>query len=292
MTEWSLTVQNFHRFGPDAPEILLTRAYRPAVITAGNQRGRRVKPKERQGEILALVERDGATTVDQLAAVFEVSAETIRRDLAQLAETGVLQKVHGGARRLRLQAEGSFDDRMSDQAEGKLRIAAKLRQVVEPGDTCFIDTGTTTLACAQALAQVADLTVITNSARIAHVLGRGEGRARVFLLGGSYAPDNGETVGPLAIEQIGQFRADHAVIGAAALDATGGAMDADMDEAAIARAMCAHAGNIIVVAHAEKIGRRAAHRICRLDEIDMLVCDERPPDGFCGALAAADVALR
>lgn len=251
-----------------------------------------MKPRERQNQILAAVERGGEVTVEALALAFAVSAETIRRDLAHLAESGALQKVHGGARRLRLQSEGSFDDRMSEGAGAKAVIARKLRDLVGPGDTCFLDTGTTTLACAQGLADVSGLTVITNSGRIAQTLSRGEGRARIFLIGGCFSPDNAETVGPMAIDQIGQFRADHAVIGVAAIDALGGAMDADFDEAAIARAMCLHAGNVIVVAHADKIGRRAAHRIRRLDEIDVLVCDETPGDAFGAALAAAGVAVR
>lgn len=251
-----------------------------------------MKPRQRQTGILEVVERDGEATVEALVAAFGVSAETIRRDLAQLAESGALQKVHGGARRMRLHAEGSFDERMSQQAAAKAAIAAKLRDIVAPGETCFLDTGTTTLACAQVMAELPGLTVITNSARIAQVLTRGDGQPRVYLLGGSYAAGNGETVGPMAIEQIAQFRADHAVIGAAAIDAGAGPMDADFDEAAVARAMCAHARQIVVVADAEKIGRRAAHRICRLDEVDVLVCNETPGDAFCAALAAAGVTLR
>lgn len=251
-----------------------------------------MRPGERQAQILDLVEREGEATVESLAAAFAVSAETIRRDLSQLAESGALQKVHGGARRMRLRAEGSFEERMAEQAAGKAVIGQKLCDLVSPGDTCFIDTGTTTLACAQALAQVADLTVITNSGRIAQVMARGEGRARVFLIGGSYAAGNGETVGPMAVEQIAQFRADHAVIGAAAVDASAGPMDADFDEAAVARAMCAHARQIVVVAHSDKIGRRAAHRICRLDEVDTLISDTVPGDAFRAAMTAAGVALR
>lgn len=250
-----------------------------------------MRPQDRQSQIIDRVARDGEASVEALALAFDVSVETIRRDLAALAARGALQKVHGGARRMRLHAEGSFDQRMAEAAEAKGAIAAAVAGIVTPGETCFIDTGTTTLACAQALAATPDLTVITNSHRIARTIATGQGRARVFLLGGSYAPQNGETVGPMVLDQIGHFSADIALIGAAALDAEAGATDSDFDEAAVARAMCAAARRVVVAVHADKIGRRAAHRICRLDDIDVLVCDRVPGDAFRAALDAAGVAL-
>jgi DeoR family glycerol-3-phosphate regulon repressor len=124
-----------------------------------------VKPRQRQARMLELIERAGEVTVDALAADFDVSAETIRRDLASLAENGSVQKVHGGARRMRLHAEGTFDQRMDEAAPEKAEIGRKLAQVITPGDTCFIDTGSTTLACAQALSGTADLTVRFGSRR-------------------------------------------------------------------------------------------------------------------------------
>lgn len=251
-----------------------------------------MRPKERQSKIVDVMARDGAATVDALAAAFDVSAETIRRDLAQLAADGAVQKVHGGARRLRLHAEGSFQERMGEDAGAKAAIARKLAAVVEPGDTLFIDTGTTTLACAGELARVARLTVITNSLRIAEVLSHGEGRARVFLLGGGFSADNAQTVGPLVLDQIGRFQADHAVLAVAALDAAVGALDADFDEAQVARAMSDRAANTIVVAQTAKLGRKAAFRVCPLEGIDMLICESQPEAAFRSALETARVEIR
>jgi DeoR/GlpR family transcriptional regulator of sugar metabolism len=250
-----------------------------------------VKPKDRQMKILEIVGRDGAASVETLAGTFDVSIETIRRDLSDLASTGVLHKVRGGARRIRLFAEGSFEERRFEAAEAKAAIARTLLGVVEPGDTLFIDTGTTTLACAEELARRDGLTVITNSAVIAQRMGA-TGRHKVFMVGGTWHPGNGETVGAIAIDQIARFQADHAVIGVAAMDAEGGAMDADFDEAQIARAMIASARHVIVLAHGGKFGRRAAFRVCRLDEIDMLVSDREPDGPLAAALAEAGVEVR
>jgi DeoR/GlpR family transcriptional regulator of sugar metabolism len=253
--------------------------------------GAQVKPKQRQTRILDVVARDGEATVDGLAVVFDVSAETIRRDLALLAETGALQKVHGGARRLRLHAEGSFQERMADHAAAKQQVAEKVTCLIEPGDTLFIDTGTTTLIVAEALVRIPRLTVMTNSLRVAQVMARADA-SRVFVLGGQLAADNAATLGSMVIESIGRFQADHAIIAPAALDSAVGAMNADLGEAEVSRAMCGNARNVIVLAHGAKLGRKAAFRICPLDQIDMLVTDEKPGDAFAAALAAAGVEVK
>ena len=206
-------------------------------------------PDERRSRIAELVMDRGRQSVERLAECFAVSPETIRRDLARLSEEGRVRKVHGGAQKAALHTEGSFDERMAEDAPAKAAIAARLREVVRPGETLFIDTGSTTLAAARALAGVAGLTVVTNAHAVAGALGAS---AHVFLLGGAYRADNRQTVGPLAIEQIGRFQADRAILTVAALDREAGAMDADFDEAQIARAMIANARTTVVLAAASK----------------------------------------
>lgn len=250
-----------------------------------------MKPKQRQARALEAIEREGEVTVDALAADFGVSPETVRRDLMLLAESGAVQRVHGGARRLGLHAEGTFEQRMSEAAAEKAEIARKLAQIITPGDTCLIDTGSTTLACAYALSEIADLTIVTNSVRIAQVMARGRGQARVHLIGGIYAADNGESVGADAIEHIARFHADYAIVGVAALDATAGPSASNFDEATVARAMCSNARKVVIVAHAEKFGRQAAHKICRLNEVDMLVSDGEPADDLRRVLKSSGVIL-
>lgn len=251
-----------------------------------------MKPKQRRLQILEAVGQQGHLSVEVLAQRFDVSVETIRRDLGQLAESGMLQKVHGGARRLRLHAEGSFDERMAENAGAKQVIAQKLTAIVEPGDTIFIDTGSTTLICAQALAEIERLTVITNSVRIAQVLGKSENNVTVYLLGGTFSHDNGETVGPLVIDQIARFQVDHAVLTVAAINAEVGAMDSNFEEAQVARAMINHSNHTIVLANAEKLGRNAAYRVCRFDEINTIVCDQPPGAEMTATCNMAKVELR
>lgn len=249
-----------------------------------------MRPDQRQAQIREIIARDGETRVDALALRFGVSAETIRRDLARLAREGSVQKVHGGARPFRLFAEGSRAERAAEGAEAKARIARRLAEIIEPGETLFIDAGTTTLACAEALSATDGLTVITNSLDIAQAIGR-NATAAVFLLGGAFRASEAETAGPLVIEQIARFQADRAILTVAGLDAGAGATDSSFDEAQIARAMIGRAGSIVIVAHAAKLGRRAAFRVCNLAEVGMLICDSPPPAEMVAPLGQARVEL-
>ncbi len=251
-----------------------------------------MKPRQRQAQIAEIIGQEGLASVEVLASRFEVSPETIRRDLTQLAEKGVIQKVHGGAKRLRLHSEGSFQQRLTESADAKHVIARKLVELVEPGDTIFIDTGSTTLICAEALAQVENLTVITNSIRIAQVFGASEAGHAVYLLGGTFSFDNGQTVGPLVLEQIGSFQADHAILTIAALDGTVGAMDSNFDEAQVARAMIDNARHVFIVANTGKFERKAAFKVCPLEKVDVLVTETQPSPELSAALRAAKVEIR
>lgn len=249
-------------------------------------------PRVRQARIAELVRRRGHVTVEALAERFGASHETIRRDLGVLAEAGEVRKVHGGAKLPRRRDEGPFRDRLTRNEPAKRMIAAEMARLVSPGDTLFVDTGSTTLMCAEEAARIAGLTVITNSARVAEVFATGEGGARVFLVGGVFDGDNAETTGPAAIAQIANFHADHAVLGVAAVDAVAGAMDVSYEEAEVARAMAAHADSVIVLADSSKFDRRAAFAVCPLERIDHLVAEREPAGALAEALAGAAVTVR
>ncbi len=251
----------------------------------------RLKPKQRQSQILDMVSAHGHISVEVLALNFNVSVETIRRDLGYLANCGVLQKIHGGAKSLPLNTESSFAERMSDSVSAKEVIASKLAKMIEPGKTVFLDTGSTTLICAKALVAIKDLTVITNSLRIAQVLGKSQSGITVHLLGGHYDDDNDETTGPLTIEQIGHYQADIAVLCAAAVDADSGVTDANFEEAQVAMAMINCANRIVIVADSTKLDSKAAYRVCRLNRMDALVCEVAPQAKLSNALAHIGIEL-
>jgi DeoR family glycerol-3-phosphate regulon repressor len=248
----------------------------------------RRNPRQRQRDIATTIRESGRVSVEQLAHAFGVSAETIRRDLAALDRAGLVEKTHGGATPPRVTLEGSLAQRIAQNPEAKRIIAARLAAVIEPGDTLFMDTGSTTLACAEALADVPGLTVITNSVDVARRLGE---HAHVHLIGGRFVAGNGQTVGAAAVRELARFRARRAVLTVTALDAVHGAMDADGAECEVARAMLDAARECIVLADSSKFGCEATHVVCPLSRIDVLVSEALPPADLRDALAAAGARL-
>jgi len=249
-----------------------------------------MKPSERQAEILRLVRDSGKVSVDFLADHLGTSKETIRRDLTELSLRGQLRKYHGGAERLDRATEGEFRARLHEQTEEKRAVGRLAASLFDRDDTLFVDTGTTTLAFAEELAMRPTMTIVTNSLAITQMMARSEQRHRVFLIGGEYLEEAAENVGPLAVEQIGKFFARDAVITVGAIDASG-AMDYELREAEIARAMIAQAGRITVVADETKLNRTALFRVCQLSQIHRLVVNTYPDPHLAEALKAAGVEI-
>lgn len=250
-----------------------------------------MRPRDRQQQIIDLVQLKGQLGVDQLADRFAVSVETIRRDLTLLAADGKIRKVHGGAIPLREFGEGAFAQRMQSNAAAKRLIARKARQLVSPGDTVFIDTGSTTLAMAETLATVDDLTIITNSTAIARTASSANSSARVFLLGGAYNEDNRQTCGAIAIAQLGGFHANLALLTVAAIASEAGVMDYSFDEASIGSAMIAHSDRVAILADASKFDRVAPFVVASFAQIDTLVCDTAPAGQLAQRLDQAGVTV-
>jgi DeoR family glycerol-3-phosphate regulon repressor len=250
-----------------------------------------MRPRDRQLQIIDLVRSNGKMTVEQLAQGFAISAETIRRDLTFLAANGKIRKIHGGAMPLRNFGEGAFAQRMQSNARAKRTIADKARQLVAPGDTVFIDTGSTTLVMAEALATIDDLTVITNSTAIAEVVSAANLSTRMYLLGGWYNEDNRQTCGAMALNQLDGFHANLALLTVGAVAADAGAMDYSDDEAAIASAMIARADRVAILADASKFDRVAPFVVASFEQIDTLVCDRAPPRDLAQRLEQAGVTV-
>ena len=249
-----------------------------------------MKAKDRRQLIVEMISREGRASVDELAARPSVSAETIRRDLAALDDAGAIKKIHGGATRPGIRREGSFSERLAENAAAKKLIADKLFDVVADGATVMIDTGSTTLACAVVMAVTKSLTVITNSVRVASVFSEA-GRHDVLLLGGQFAADNAETLGEMTIRQLQELHADYALLSPAAIDGDTGMTDASFGEASVARVMTEQADQLIVVADQSKFQKRAAFLVSRLETIDVLVCDVPPVGPLLQRLQSCNVSI-
>jgi len=249
----------------------------------------RFSPEQRRTMIMDIAREKGRLLVEDLVRELSASSETIRRDLNHLAAAGALRKFHGGACLPSLADETPFSIRMSEQISGKRGIARAAARLFTNGDTIFIDTGTTTLFFAEELALFRNLSVVTNSSAIAARLS-GSGN-NVFLLGGFYQADAGETIGPTTIQQIASFHASHAVLTIGAIHPKNGVMDFSLDEAQVARAMIEHADHVTVIADRSKVGRGAFGTVCTLDAIDRFVTDVRPGPAMTEALLQAGVEI-
>ena len=252
------------------------------------------RPRARRERIVQMVRERERITVDALADVLGTSKETIRRDLTDLAERGLVRKFHGGAtliepRPFEPNVEGLFTARLLENAEAKRAIARCAIRLFEPGDTLFVDTGTTTLLFAEELAQASGFTVITNSAAIAALATRGDANS-TFLIGGEYRADGNENLGPLAVEQIGRFHAIHAVLTVGSVE-TSGFLDFDVKEAEVARAMIAQARSITVLADRSKFGRGGLIKIAPLSAVAGVVTKSEPPGEIASALKEAGVTV-
>lgn len=243
------------------------------------------RPDTRHERILELLARHRRMSVEEIARHLPVSQETIRRDLTALAAQNRLHKFHGGAALPDTLGEGAFRTRMVENLDAKRAIARRAAGLFAGDDSLFIDTGSTTIAFAAELAQRRRLTIVTNSAAIAHLVSRG-GANTVFLLGGEYRREGGENLGSLVLQQIAGFQPAHAVLTVGGLSEAGAA-DFDMQEAEVARAMIAHARQVTLLADASKFGRAAPFLICPPHRISRLVTDRRPPAPMAAVLADA-----
>jgi len=213
--------------------------------------------------------------VADLAQTYDVTTETVRRDLAVLDRAGVLRRVHGGAvpvRALHL-VEPSVDERESTRAECKYAIAAAAADFFpRSGASVLFDAGTTTARVAALLPADRELLVVTNSVPIAARLA-GLGSVSLQLLGGRVRGLTQATVGDHAVETLRTLRVDVAFIGTNGISLRHGLSTPDPDEAAVKRAMVGCANFVVVVADSSKIGREEFVCFAPIEYVDVLVTD-------------------
>lgn len=221
--------------------------------------------------------------VGELSRQLDVSEMTIRRDLAELDRTGQLHRVHGGAVPRRAP---SFGSRVFAHAAEKERIAAAVARLVPPGAAVGIDSGTTCRAVASALADRADLTVVTNSLHAAVEL-QASG-SRVLMIGGQLTPEMTTVGAPLPDVHL-----DAVVLGCGGIAADRGITYFDPAEVEVRRSLVAMADRVILAADHTKAGRKKAMVLGRLDLIEVLVTDTAPPGTLRAALdeAGTDVVI-
>lgn len=249
---------------------------------------------ERQQLIERLLDADGRVAVIDLAARFDVTTETVRRDLAALEESGRLRRVHGGAVApgRASTVEPSVAERAQRHSAAKDRIAERALSALTPGTgSIYLDAGTTTAALASALSgrtRVAPLEVVTHSMTIAHSLAGAESIG-LTAIGGRVRGLTAAAVGADTVAAIGRLRPDIAFLGTNGMAAAAGLTTPDPDEAAVKRAIVAGAQRIIVLADAEKFDTELLVTFAALSDLDAVVTDSEPGPVLMAALRDADV---
>lgn len=238
----------------------------------------------RQSDILTRARAEGRVNVDDLARDFAVTAQTIRRDLSEMCEAGVLDRIHGGAVLPSGVTNIGYEDRRRLNAEAKEAIGHAAAALIPNGASLFLNIGTTTEAVARALRGHANLMVVTNNMNVATILA-GNPSAEIILTGGSLRRADGGLVGELATQTIRQFKVDVAIIGASALDTAGDLLDFDLSEVRVARAILDQARGAMLVTDATKLTRKAPVRIAGLAEMDHWITDAAPPPPLAGLCA-------
>ena len=217
----------------------------------------------RKKAILDLLKRDGQVVATDLSVAFEVSEDTIRRDLRELAAEGLLQRVHGGALPAS-PATAPFAARLGVEAEAKLRIARKAASLISPGQVVIIDGGTTSDLLVRQLPAELAATVVTHSPSVAVALA-GHPSVEVILLGGRLFKHSIVTVGAAAIEAASHVNADLYFMGVTGVHPTAGFSTGDFEEAHVKRALAARAAETIVLASASKLNAASPYRIGDID---------------------------
>jgi DeoR/GlpR family transcriptional regulator of sugar metabolism len=231
---------------------------------------------ERRQYILSILHRDGKIVAKDLSEELNLSEDTIRRDLRDLAGDGLLLRVHGGALPYS-PATANFASRQEQAAAAKISIARVAARLVRPGQVIILDAGTTTLQVAQNLPMDLHATVITNNPPIAAALSDHSG-LEVILLGGRLLKSSLATIGTTTIEELRRIRADLCFLGICSLHPEVGISTNYLEEADLKRAMIECSAETIALASPEKLNTAAPYLVGPLTELTEIITESSVSD--------------
>lgn len=244
----------------------------------------------RQNEILMRAREAGKVEVDELAEDFVVSPQTIRKDLKELCDRHLLQRVHGGAVIVSGIENVGYDSRRMMAPEAKQAIGEKAASLIPDNCSLFINIGTTTEQVAHALKGHRGLLVITNNINVTDILRQSLG-IELIVAGGLVRRSDGGIVGEAAVDFIKQFKVDYAIVGVSAIDDDGSLLDYDFREVRVSQAIISNARKVMLVADLMKLTRTAPVRIGHISQIDTFVTEEKPSSQFCETCAEHGVRI-
>ena len=241
---------------------------------------------ERRAQIVDLIRRQRTVNNAELMEMFNISIETVRRDLKYLEEQGVLRQVYGGAvANVSLSSEPEYASRSQANFPQKDAIAREAAKLIQPGDAVYLGVGTTVQAMVQHMKHIGSVTVFTNALRTAVELSDIPG-CTVIVTGGQLRGKELTLSGFPAEENLSHFNVDKAFIGIGGITEEG-VTDFHIGEAQLHRKMAMNARQTVVLADSTKLGVRALNNVCGLDLIHTVITDEDSPRGMVKALEKA-----
>lgn len=216
-----------------------------------------------------------------LSHKFCVSRETIRKDLFELQEEGVLKKIHGGAILDSQVRETNYEKRKNEEWNGKGQIAHYAIKYIEPGDTLYLDYGTTVLALAREIAKLNNfpLTIVTNSLPIVNLL-LPKDQLTIIIPGGIARPNEASLYGQFAETNIQDIFVTIGFFGCSGIDRRAAITNPHLGEVQISKKMMSHSQTVILLADHTKFGNVAINRIAEMEQVDVLITDESLGDSF------------
>jgi DeoR family transcriptional regulator, aga operon transcriptional repressor len=246
--------------------------------------------EERRRRIVELVNQQGRVTVEELVALFGISAVTIRADLEALARADAVSRSHGGALPAAAQLDTPLNIKETRHHAQKLRIGMAAAKLIQDGETIILDSGSTTVEIARRIRQQkwTSLTVITNALNIAMELSALPA-VRVMMLGGLLRHTSYSLAGPDAEQALSRLSADRLFLGVDGLDPEVGVTTPDPLEASLNALMIRVSRQTVAVLDASKFGQRSLSVIAPVGDLDMVISDTATPDDYVQALEAKGV---
>lgn len=230
--------------------------------------------EERKIKIAEIIKQGKSVKVSQLAKMFSVSESTIRRDLNELGNWGIIVRTHGGAVGTNINKfEASFLQKQDEHSKEKELIGRLAASIINNGDTIILDSGTTTQYIARFMC-AKNVTVITNSIPLSYDLSNRDD-IKVITTGGVIRPNTKATVGPIAERTIKEFRVDKAFIGANGISLTSGITTPKLSEANVKRVMMSVANKVYIVADDSKFGKVFFSVICPVKDVDYIITNKK-----------------
>ena len=231
----------------------------------------------RQQQILKTARQQGLVLVDELVNQFNVTPQTIRKDLNELCESGALSRLHGGATLASGITNVNYEQRQHIASTQKQNLARLCAQHIPNNSSLFINIGTTTEAVAHELLNHRDLMVVTNNLNVANTLLQNPS-FEVIVAGGMLRHADRAIIGEATVDFVRQFRLDYAVVGISALDEDGTLLDYDYREVKVTQAILQSARKTCLVTDKSKLGRKVPVRVGHVSQLSDLFMDELPSD--------------